>query len=124
MARIAGVNLSKDKRIEAALTEIYGIGRNLSAKILKEAKIEKDKKTDLLSENEITILRELISKFTIEGDLRRKITMDIKHMQEIGSYKGYRHKKNLPCRGQRTRKNCRTRKGKKKTIANKKIATK
>lgn len=124
MARIAGVNLTKEKRVEAALTEIYGIGRNLSAKILKEAKIEKDKKVDALSENEITILRELIGKFTIEGDLRRKIAMDIKHMQEIGSYKGYRHKRGLPCRGQRTRKNCRTRKGKKKTIANKKIAAK
>ena len=124
MARIAGVNLTKEKRIEAALTEIYGVGRSLSAKILKEAKIEKDKKVDALSENEVTILRELISKFTIEGDLRRKIAMDIKHMQEIGSYKGYRHKRGLPCRGQRTRKNCRTRKGKKKTIANKKIAAK
>ncbi len=124
MARIAGVNLPKEKRIEVGLTAIYGIGRNLSNQILKEAKIDKDKKVEALSENEIAVIREILAKFATEGDLRRKIAMDIKHLQEIGTYRGIRHKKGLPVRGQRTRYNCRTRKGKRKTVANKKIIAK
>lgn len=124
MARIAGVNLNKDKRIEAALTQIYGIGRNISAKILVEAGVDKDKKVGELSEKEISVLREVIGKTPTEGDLKRKITLDIKRLQEIGCYRGFRHKRGLPVRGQRTRQNARTRKGKKKTVANKKIATK
>src|SRR3989338_10525568 len=124
MARIAGVNLPKDKRIEAALTTIYGIGRRLSAKIIHDAGINKDTKVQALTDKEVTTLREIIEKVTTEGDLKRKIAMDIKRLQEIGSYRGFRHKKGLPVRGQRTRYNCRTRKGKKKTIANKKVVTK
>lgn len=124
MARIAGVNLADGKRIETALTAIYGIGRKLSAKILKEANIDKNKKAQELTERELGTVRDIISKIPIEGDLKRKITMDIKRLQEIGSYRGFRHKKGMPVRGQCTRYNCRTRKGKKKTIANKKIITK
>ena len=124
MIRIAGINLPNEKRIEAGLTAVYGIGRKLSVKILVEANIAKDKKVQDLNERETTILREIISRSLTEGDLRRKIAMDIKRLQEIGCYRGFRHKKGLPARGQRTRSNCRTRKGKKKTIANKKVITK
>lgn len=124
MARIAGVNLPKEKRIEAGLTAIYGIGRQRSFKILNDANVDKDKKVQDLSDDEIARLRQLIEKFETEGDLKRKVAMDIKRLQEIGSYRGYRHKKGLPSRGQRTRYNSRTRKGKKKTVANKKIITK
>lgn len=124
MARIAGVNLPKEKRIEVGLTAIYGIGRNLSNKILKEANVNRDKKVEDLSEVEAGTIREIINRFATEGDLKRKIAMDIKRLQEIGSYRGIRHKKGLPVRGQRTRYNCRTRKGKRKTVANKKIITK
>ena len=124
MARIAGVNLPKDKRIEAALTAIYGIGRKMSSQILTKLKIDANIKVKDLSEEEVTKLREEISKAATEGDLRRKISLDIKHLQEIGTYRGFRHKKGLPCRGQKTKTNARTKKGKKKTVANKKIATK
>ena len=124
MARIAGVNLPKEKRIEAALTAIFGIGRMLSVEILKKAKIDKNVKVKDLSEQEITTIREVLVKYTTEGDLKRQVVMDIKRLQEIGSYRGFRHKRGLPCRGQRTRYNARTKKGKKKTIANKKIAAK
>lgn len=124
MSRIAGVNLPLEKRIEAALTAIHGIGRKLSIKIIKEANIEKDKKVKDLSEQEVGVLREIITRFPTEGDLKRRVAMDIKRLQEIGCYRGFRHKKGLPARGQRTRYNCRTRKGKKKTVANKKVITK
>lgn len=124
MARIAGVNLVREKRVEAALTAIYGIGRQLSTKILKEAGVNRDTKVQDLTEKEVGTVREIIAKLTTEGDLKRKTQMDIKRLQEIGSYRGFRHKKGLPVRGQRTRYNCRTRKGKKKTVANKKIITK
>ena len=124
MIRIAGVNLPNEKRIEAGLTAVYGIGRRLSVNILAEANISKDKKVQDLNERETATLREIISRSLTEGDLRRKIAMDIKRLQEIGCYRGFRHKKGLPVRGQRTRYNCRTRKGKKKTIANKKVITK
>lgn len=124
IVRIAGVNLPNEKRVEAGLTTVYGIGRKLSTKILTEANVDKDKKVQDLSEREITTLREIIGKIITEGDLKRKIAMDIKRLQEIGSYRGFRHKKGLPVRGQRTRYNCRTRKGKRKTVANKKIITK
>lgn len=124
MARIAGVNLPKEKRIEAALTAIFGIGRSVSTTILNEAKINNDTKVKDLTDQEVTVLRELIEKYVTEGDLKRKVAMDIKRLQEIGSYRGFRHKKSLPLRGQRTRYNARTKKGKKKTIANKKTVTK
>ena len=124
MARIACVNLKKEARIEVALTAIFGVGRSTSVKLLKEAKIDPNTKAQDLSEDQLGLLRKLIEKIATEGDLKRKVAMDIKHLQEIGSYRGFRHKRGLPVRGQRTRYNCRTRKGKKKTIANKKIATK
>ena len=124
MARIAGVNLPKEKRIEVGLTAVYGIGRSLSRKILKEANINFDTKVDSLTEEQVNRLRDRIEKLPVEGDLRRKHQLDIKRLQEIGSYRGFRHRKNLPVRGQKTKKNARTRKGKKKTVANKKAVTK
>ena len=124
MARIGGVNLPKDKRIEAALTAIFGIGQSTATKMLDKVKIEKDKKVNELSESEVDVLREEVGKITIEGDLKRKVAMDVKRLQEVGCYRGFRHKKGLPVRGQRTRQNSRTRKGKRKTVANKKMATK
>ena len=124
IARIACVTLPKEKRIEVGLTFIYGIGRKLSCKILRETNINPDTHVQDLSESELNILRERMSKIQSEGDLRRKIQMDIKRLQEIGSYRGYRHRRGLPVRGQKTRSNARTRKGKKKTVANKKVTTK
>lgn len=124
MARIAGVNLPKEKRVEIGLTAVYGVGRNLSKQILGEAKIDINKKVEALTEPEIAAIREILARFSTEGDLKRKIAMDIKRLQEIGTYRGLRHKKGLPVRGQRTRYNCRTRKGKRKTVANKKIIAK
>lgn len=124
MARIAGINLNRDKRIEAALTAVFGVGRSLSLAILTEANIDINKKVHELSENEVASIREVLAKFPTEGDLKRKITLDIKRLQEIGCYRGFRHKKGMPVRGQRTRYNARTRKGRKKTVANKKVVTK
>jgi len=119
MVRIAGVNLP-NKRIEIALTYICGIGRSLSKSILLKLNISFDTKTDGLNEKELSLLREEISKLALEGDLKRKNQNDLKRLSEIGCYRGYRHRRGLPCRGQRTRTNCRTKKGKKVTIANKK----
>ncbi len=124
MARIAGVNLPKEKRIEVGLTSIFGIGRSLSKKILNELNIDLNIKVKDLSDAEVGKLREAIGKLTLEGDLRRKVSMDIKRLQDIGSYRGFRHRKRLPVRGQRTKTNARTKRGKKVTIANKKVATK
>ncbi len=124
MARIAGVNLPKDKRIEVGLTSIFGIGRKLSAQILKDLKIDLNTKIKDLTDAEIAKLREAIGKLSLEGDLRRKVSMDIKRLQDIGSYRGFRHRKRLPARGQKTKNNARTKRGRKVTIANKKIATK
>ncbi|MFQ6070255.1 MAG: 30S ribosomal protein S13 [Candidatus Aminicenantales bacterium] len=112
MARIAGITLPPDKRVEIGLTYIYGIGRSRANKILKEAKIDKDKKVKSLSENEISRIRQIIEKRErIEGDLRKEVAQNIKRLMEIGSYRGLRHKRKLPVRGQRTRTNARTRKG-------------
>jgi small subunit ribosomal protein S13 len=124
MARIAGVNLPKEKRVLIGLTAIYGIGRSISKKILDEANVDPMTKIQDLSEDQLAKIREKIEKMPVEGDLRRKVQMDIKHLQEVGTYRGYRHRRGLPVRGQKTKKNARTRKGKKKTVANKKIATK
>lgn len=124
MARIAGVNLQKDKRIEAALTAIFGIGRSTSTALLDGLGISKDTKVKDLTEGEIDKIRDAVKQIPTEGDLKRKIIMDVKRLQEIGCYRGFRHKRGLPVRGQRTRCNARTRKGKKKTVANKKMATK
>jgi small subunit ribosomal protein S13 len=112
MARIAGITLPPDKRIEIGLTYIYGIGRSKSKLILEEAKIDKDKKVKALSEDEIDKIRRIIEKREkIEGDLRKEVTMNIKRLIDIGCYRGFRHKRKLPVRGQRTKTNARTRKG-------------
>ncbi len=124
MARIAGVNLPKEKRVEVGLTYIFGVGRSMSKKILMELRINLDTKVQDLTEDEVNKLRERISKMQTEGDLRRKVQMDIKHLVDTGTYRGLRHRRGLPVRGQKTRKNARTRKGKKKTVANKKVVTK
>ena len=120
MARIKGVDIPNDKRIEIALTYIYGIGRQLSNKILKDAKVNPDTKARDLTEDEILRIRDEVSKYLVEGDLRREVGLNIKTKMEIGSYQGIRHRKGLPVRGQRTNRNARTRKGKGKTVANKK----
>ena len=113
MARLAGVDLPRNKRIEIALTYIFGIGPTRSAKILAATGISPDLRTDDLTEDDIRELRNALSEFNIEGDLRREVSLHIKRLQEIGSYRGMRHKRNLPCRGQRTKTNGRTRRGKK-----------
>ncbi len=117
MARIAGVDLPRDKRVEVGLTYIYGIGRSTSGEILEQAQIDPDKQVRDLSESEVAALREIIDRnLTVEGDLRREIQMNIKRLIEIGSYRGLRHRRNLPVRGQRTRTNARTRRGPRKTV--------
>ena len=121
MARISGVDLPNAKRVEIGLTYIYGIGINQSKVILAETGINPDTRVKDLSENEIGLLRDYIDKnLTVEGDLRRAVALDIKRLVEIGCYRGVRHRKNLPVRGQRTKTNARTRKGPSKTVANKK----
>ena len=121
MARIAGDDLPKDKRVEIGLTYIYGIGLSSSQKILAKNGINPDTRVKDLSEAEVNKLRETIdAEFTVEGDLRRQIALDIKRLMEIGCYRGIRHRKGLPVRGQNTKNNARTRKGPAKTIAGKK----
>ena len=121
MARIAGIDLPKDKRIEIGLTYIYGIGRTSATKILAATGIDPDTRVRDLTEDQEQLLRDEIDKsYIVEGDLRRNVAMDIKRLIEIGSYRGMRHRKSLPVRGQRSKTNARTRKGPKKTIANKK----
>lgn len=124
MARIAGVNIPDEKRIEAGLTLVYGIGRSLAIKILKNLNLNIDTRVKDLSEVDLNKIREYIAKMPVEGDLRRKIQLDIKRLQEVGCYRGLRHRKRLPVRGQRTKTNARTRKGKRVTVANKKMVTK
>ena len=120
MARIAGVDLPKNKKIEFALTYIFGIGRTSSCKILEEAKIDKDKSSNDLTEAEVSSIRSIIDqKFKVEGDLKRDISMNIKRLMDLGSYKGLRHRKGLPVNGQRTKTNARTRKGPKKVFGRK-----
>ena len=121
MARIAGVDLPKDKRIEIGLTYVYGIGRTSATKILEETGINPDTRVKDLTEEEEAKLREIIDeKYLVEGDLRRANALDIKRLIEIGCYRGQRHRRGLPVRGQRSKTNARTRKGPKHTIANKK----
>ena len=122
MARIKGIDIPNEKRIEISLTYIYGIGRNLSKQILTAANVDLNKKAKDLTEDELTRIRKEVDKHTVEGDLRREVNMNIKTKMEINSYQGTRHKKNLPVRGQRTNRNARTRKGKGKVVANKKKA--
>ena len=121
MARISGIDLPRDKRIEVALTYIYGIGPARAAKVLENTKIDPSTRVKDLTEDQETLLREAIEhNYTIEGDLRRETAMNIKRLNEIGCYRGLRHRRGLPVHGQRTKTNARTRKGPKKTIANKK----
>ena len=122
MARIAGVDLPREKRIEIGLTYVYGIGRTTSNKILKEAGVNPDTRVRNVTDDEVKRISEAIEKLglTVEGDLRREIALNIKRLQEIGCYRGIRHRKGLPVRGQNTKNNARTRKGPKRTVANKK----
>ena len=121
MARIAGVDLPKNKRIEIALTYIYGIGRTSSQKILNESGIDWDTKSDDLTENQITDIRNIIDeKYKVEGALRSETQMNIKRLMDIGCYRGLRHRRNMPCRGQRTHTNARTRRNKRSTAVRKK----
>ena len=121
MARIAGVDLPREKRVEIGLTYIYGIGRASSNKILEAANVNADTRVRELTDDEVKRLAEVIEKdYMVEGDLRREIALNIKRLQEIGCYRGIRHRKGLPVRGQKTKTNARTRKGPKRTVANKK----
>ena len=120
MARIAGVDIPNDKRVVISLTYVYGIGKPLAQEILKTINISEDRRVKDLSEEELTKIRNEVAKYKVEGDLRREVAMNIKRLMEIGSYRGLRHRKGLPVRGQRTRTNARTRKGPAKTVANKK----
>jgi small subunit ribosomal protein S13 len=121
MARISGVDLPKDKRVEIGLTYIYGIGRKSAKDILEKAGIDPDIRVKDLTDDQEAALRDVIDKgYTIEGDLRREVALNIKRLTEIGCYRGTRHRRGLPVRGQRSKTNARTRKGPKKTIANKK----
>ncbi len=123
MARIAGVDLPKNKRMEIALTYIYGIGRSASRTILKQAGVNLDLKSDNLSDDDVVKIRQILDQgYKVEGDLRREITTNIKRHTDMGSYRGVRHRKGLPVRGQRTHTNARTRKGPRKTVAGKKPA--
>ncbi|HXE40173.1 MAG: 30S ribosomal protein S13 [Dechloromonas sp.] len=120
MARIAGVNIPNHQHAEIALTAIYGIGRTRAQKICDAAGVGRSVKMKDLSDSDMDRLRDEVGKFTVEGDLRREVTMNIKRLMDLGCYRGLRHRKGLPCRGQRTRTNARTRKGPRKAIAGKK----
>ena len=121
MARISGVGLPRDKRVEIGLTSIYGIGRTSASKIVEAANVNPDTRVRDLTDDEVRRIAEIINNdYQVEGDLRREIAMNIKRLQEIGCYRGIRHRKGLPVRGQKTKTNARTRKGPRKTVANKK----
>jgi small subunit ribosomal protein S13 len=120
LARIAGVDIPRDKRVVISLTYIYGIGKSTAQKILKEAGVSEDTRVRDLTEEELTRIREQVDKLKVEGDLRREVSLNIKRLIEIGSYRGLRHRRGLPVRGQNTKNNSRTRKGPRRTIANKK----
>ncbi len=117
MARIEGVDLPRDKRIEVALTYLYGVGRPLSREILDATGVNPDIRVRDLTEGDVQLLRDAVSNYTVEGDLRREVQLNIKRLIEIGSYRGLRHRRSLPVRGQRTKTNARSRKGIKKTVA-------
>ena len=123
MARIVGVDIPNEKRVVVSLTYIYGIGDTTAKKICKGAKVSEDIRVKDLTDEQLAALRNEIAKHHVEGDLRREVALNIKRLGEIGCYRGMRHRKGLPVRGQRTRTNARTRKGKRKTIANKKVAS-
>ena len=121
MARIAGIDLPRNKRIEVALTYIYGVGRSLSQEILSKAGVDYNTRSDNLTEEEVSKIRKVIdSECKVEGDMRREVTMNIKRLMDLGCYRGLRHRRGLPVRGQKTKTNARTRKGPRKTVAGKK----
>jgi small subunit ribosomal protein S13 len=120
MARIAGIDIPREKRVVISLTYIYGIGKKTAQKILKEAGVSEDTRVRDLTEDELGNIRKAVDAYTIEGDLRREISLNIKRLMEIGSYRGLRHRRGLPVRGQNTKNNSRTRKGPRKTMSNKK----
>ena len=120
MARISGVDLPRDKRIEIGLTYIYGIGRSRSKEILKKANVNPDTRVRDLTDEEQIRIRDVVDTYDVEGDLRRETALNIKRLQEIGCYRGIRHRRGLPVRGQKTKTNARTRKGRRRTVANKK----
>ncbi|RTY86079.1 MULTISPECIES: 30S ribosomal protein S13 [Flavobacterium] len=124
MARIAGVDIPKNKRGVIALTYIFGLGKSRAIEILEKAQVSQDKKVQDWNDEEIGAIREAVSTFKIEGELRSEVSLNIKRLMDIGCYRGIRHRSGLPLRGQRTKNNSRTRKGKRKTVANKKKATK
>jgi small subunit ribosomal protein S13 len=125
MARIAGVDIPRDKRVEVSLTYIYGIGRSTANKILKRAEINADTRVKDLTEQEVSRIREVLEgNYVVEGDLRRDVSMNIKRLMDIGTYRGLRHRRGLPVRGQRTRTNARSRKGPRRTVGSKKKAKK
>ena len=124
MARIDGVDIPSEKRVVISLAYIYGIGDTTAKKICKDAGVSEDIRVKNLTDDQLVALRGEVAKYKTEGDLRREVAMNIKRLTEIGCYRGIRHKRGLPVRGQRTKTNARTRKGKRKTIANKKVATK
>ncbi len=124
MARIAGVDIPKNKRGVIALTYIFGVGKSRAIEILEKAQVSQDKKVQEWNDDEIGGIREAVSFFKIEGELRSEVSLNIKRLMDIGCYRGIRHRSGLPLRGQRTKNNSRTRKGKRKTVANKKKATK
>ena len=117
MARIAGVDIPREKRVEISLTYIYGIGRTLSNKILEKLNINPDTRVKDVTDEQVNEIRKEITNYTVEGDLRREVALDIKRLKEIGCYRGLRHRRNLPVRGQRTKTNARTRKGPKKVVS-------
>ena len=123
MARIVGVDIPTDKRVVVSITYIYGIGNTTAKKICKAANVDEDIRVKNLTEEQLSAIRQEIAKYKVEGDLRREVALNIKRLTEIGCYRGMRHRKGLPVNGQRTRTNARTRKGKRKTIANKKVAS-
>jgi small subunit ribosomal protein S13 len=120
MARIAGVDIPRDKRIVISLTYIYGIGKQTAIKVLNEAGVSENTRVRDLTEDELNKIRDIIDKLKVEGDLRREVSLNIKRLMEIGSYRGLRHRRGLPVRGQNTKNNARTRKGPRRTVANKK----
>lgn len=120
MARIAGIDIPRDKRVVISLTYIYGIGKTLSKQILLDSGVSEDIRVKDLTDDELGRIRQEITKYQVEGDLRRETTLNVKRLMEIGSYKGIRHRRGLPVNGQNTQNNARTRRGKSKTIANKK----
>ena len=120
MARIAGVDIPRDKRVVISLTYIFGIGRPTAEKVLAEAGVSQDTRVRDLTEDELNKIREIIDGYKVEGDLRREVSLNIKRLMEIGCYRGLRHRRGLPVRGQNTKNNARTRKGPRKTVANKK----